>query len=39
MWRNRRATVPAFCLRPRDIAAVVDLIALRAIGLLGLGVG
>lgn len=29
--------VPAFYLRPPDIAAIVDQIALRAIGLLGLG--
>ena len=28
--------VPAFYLKPRDIAAIVDQIALRAIGLLGL---
>lgn len=29
--------VPAFYLRPPDIAAIIDQIALRAIGLLGLG--
>lgn len=29
--------VPAFYLKPRDIAAIVDQIALRAIGLLDLG--
>lgn len=29
--------VPAFYLKPRDVAAIVDQIALRAIGLLDLG--